>query len=617
MDIKHFFSIAKRWLWLVIAGVIIGAAVGYFVSSRQTPIYEASSKFVILRAPQTTYDYYAYLDNQQLIATYVQLLSTESVLQQASEELGFPVLKGQATARAITDTQFVELTVRHTDPEKAALIANSLIDILIEQNEQLQAIRYIAAEQNLQNRIDETQQQISLLEKQINELSTATVESQLESVQKQILETQSQMTALNAEVAKINPATATAEELTRLAEYQAQLDQLSSVLSLYQQIYTNLVVLKTPAESGTTTATSAQLTQLQTTLNLYQQIYLSSINSLEALRLSRAQNTPNVVQVEKAHPPSVPISPNPVQSATLSAAIGLILTSGIAFLVEYLDDTLKTPDEVKELLNLPVIGLVGELRKKSNNDKFGSYVISNPRSPVAEAFRALRTNLEFAGIDSPLKSILVTSSGETEGKTTVACNLAVILAQGGKKVLLLDTDMRRPNVHTQFNLHNRVGLSDLVRGRLTLEEVVRTIPEVKSMDIITSGSLPPNPAELLASERMRKLLEELKSHYDVIVMDSPPLVVSDSQILSTRVEGVLYVIIPGFTRIDSARRPLEELERINAHILGVVMNRIPQNRSYYYGGHDYYSPYSARDKYRHSYGSEENIDLAFTEQKGT
>jgi len=125
MDIKHFFNIAKRWLWLVIAGVIIGAAVGYFVSSRQTPIYEASSKFVILRAPQTTYDYYAYLDNQQLISTYVQLLSTESVLQKASDELGFPIYKGQATASPITDTQFVVLTVRHTEPEKAALIAKN------------------------------------------------------------------------------------------------------------------------------------------------------------------------------------------------------------------------------------------------------------------------------------------------------------------------------------------------------------------------------------------------------------------------------------------------------------------------------------------------------------
>jgi capsular exopolysaccharide synthesis family protein len=182
-------------------------------------------------------------------------------------------------------------------------------------------------------------------------------------------------------------------------------------------------------------------------------------------------------------------------------------------------------------------------------------------------------------------------------------------------VLLMDTDMRRPNVHVQFNLHNRIGLSDLVRGKLSLHEVVRSIPEVKNMDIITSGSLPPNPAELLASERMRNLLDELKKSYDVIVLDSPPLVVSDSQILSTRVEGVLYVIIPGSTRIEAAKRPLEELERINAHILGVVMNRIPRNRDYYYGGYNYYSPYSSRDKYRHSYGSEESLEVALTEQK--
>jgi len=203
----------------------------------------------------------------------------------------------------------------------------------------------------------------------------------------------------------------------------------------------------------------------------------------------------------------------------------------------------------------------------------------------------------------------VTSAGESEGKTTVATNLAIVLAQSGKRVLLMDSDMRRPNVHSQFGIHNRVGLSDLVRGRLTLEDVVRVLPEVNNLDIITSGGLPPNPAELLVSERMRNIIEEMKSIYDVIILDSPPMLVSDAQILSTRIDGVIYVIVPGNTHSVAAKRPLEELQRINANLLGVVMNRIPRNRDYYYGGYNYYSPYRKHDSYHQDSFLEESAEV--------
>jgi len=607
MAIKQFLLAAKRWVWLLLLGTILGAVGGYLFSSRQTPIYQASTRFVVLRAAQTTYDYFSYLDSQQLISTYAQLLSTESLLAQASQELGFPVRKGQATAAQIDDTQFVQLTVKDTDPERAALIANGLVKVLIDQNEQLQSVRYISAEQNLQNRIDEAQQQISVLQTQISEISSATVETQLQSVQTQIEDLQDQITTLNTEIAKIDSEHASDEEIARLSDYQAQLDQLTPVLSLYQQIYTNLVVLKTPAQSETSTST--QLSQLRTTLELYQQIYISSIGSLETLRLTRAQNTPNVVQVEAAIAPANPISPKPMQTALLAGGIGLLVTAGFGFLVEFLDDTIKTPDEVKEILELPVIGLIGELRKKSKDEKLGNYVAFHPRSPVSEAFRALRTNLEYSSVDEPLRSILVTSAGESEGKTTVATNLAIVLAQSGKRVLLMDSDMRRPNVHAQFSIHNRVGLSDLVRGKLTLEDVVRVLPEVNNLDIITSGGLPPNPAELLGSERMRNIIEEMKSIYDVIILDSPPMLVSDAQILSTRIDGVIYVIVPGNTHSVAAKRPLEELQRINANLLGVVMNRIPRNRDYYYGGYNYYSPYRKHDSYHQDSFLEESAEV--------
>jgi succinoglycan biosynthesis transport protein ExoP len=602
MDIRQIISIIKRWIWLMVTGTLVAGMVGFFVSNAETPLYQASTRFIVLRAAQTTsYDYYSYLDSQQLITTYAQLLTSNSLLEETSDLLGYQVQAGLAKAEQIGETQFVKLTVTHPNSEKAATIANTLVTVLINQNAKLQSIRYVNAEQNLQNRLDETQKQIESLQSQIDTLSTATVQDQLTTVQSNIDDLQSQVSELETQISSLSVSAVTEEQKIALSEKQANLNQIKPILALYQQIYTNLVVLGKPQESGG--ATSAQLDQLTTTLNLYQQIYISSISSMEALRLSQAQNTPTVVQVEPATVPGSPISPKPLQTGLLYAAVGLVATAGIAFLIEYLDDTIKTPDDVKNTLGLPVVGLVAELMgnyQGKNALKSGVFVADQPRSPVSEAFRALRTNLEFSSVDSPIKTILVTSSGEGEGKTTIASNLAIILSQGGKKVLLLDADLRRPNVHKQFSIPNRVGLSDLIRGRLDVGDVVQVPENNKKLSIITSGSLPPNPAELLGSSRMGAILDSLKNQFDVIVVDTPPMLVSDAQILSSRVDGMLFVIRPGKTHIDVAKSPLEELKRIGARVIGVVLNRIPRNRGYYYGGYRYYSPYYSSNGYHYT-----------------
>ena len=152
MDIKQLFSTFKRWLWLVVLGTIVGGSLGYYLSNRQTPIYQAQAKFVILPSAQTTYDYYSYLNSINIISTYTQLLTSEDLLYEASNKLGFPVMKGQATASQVGDTKFVVLTVKDTDPFKAAMIANGLVDILIEQNVKLQTVQFESAERNLQDR---------------------------------------------------------------------------------------------------------------------------------------------------------------------------------------------------------------------------------------------------------------------------------------------------------------------------------------------------------------------------------------------------------------------------------------------------------------------------------
>jgi polysaccharide biosynthesis transport protein len=621
MDLKGIIRIFKRWVWLLVLGAVIAGGTAYYVSSRETPMYQASTRFVVLRAATTGYDYYSYIDYQQLISTYSQLLSTDALLDQASQELGYSAYGIKANASQIADTQFVLLTVIHHDPVKAAEIANVLVEVLSEQNEQLQSVRYETTERNLQTRVDQALEQIELLQSQINEISSTSVQEQLtqvegeiEKLQAQIIDFESQIDSLESNIAAFDPTFATEDQIAqneqeraRLAELRANYNQIEPVLGLYQQIYTNLTVLGRTSDSSSTS--SVELSQLQTNLNLYQQIYVNSISSLEALNLTRAQNAPNVIQVEPARTPQTPISPRPLQSMMLYGAVGLLAMAGIAFLVEYLDDTIKTPDEVKEVLGLPVIGLIadmnGSLAKRKDTNK-GVFVANQPRSPISEAFRSMRTSLEFCSVDKPLQVLIVTSSGAEEGKTTVATNLAVILAKGNKNVLLLDADMRRPNVHNHLNISNRIGLSHLIRSRSTLEEVIQVSTEVPNLSVITSGSLPPNPAELLASEKMKSILAELKSQFDMIIIDTPPALVTDAQILATRADGVIYVLRPGKTRVIAAQTPLEEFERIGANMIGVVMNRIPRNREYYYGGYDYYAPGSSSQGSGKLYVSDDN-----------
>lgn len=408
---------------------------------------------------------------------------------------------------------------------------------------------------------------------------------------------QSQINTIELDMSEVDPYSTSEVDQARLANDQAKIDELDPILALYQQIYTQLVVLGKTTDTGE--ASSVDLDRLKTTLQLYQQIYISSINSLETLRLSKAQSTPTVMQVETAAKPTTPISPKPVQSALLAAAIGLLATAGFIFLVEFLDDTLKTPDDIKDVLETPVIGFIGELKHnpKQDEESLGVFVAKNPRSPVAEAFRSLRTNLEYSSVDDPARTLLVTSSGESEGKSTVAANLAIVEAQSGKKVIIIDADMRRPKVHVQFNKSNRKGLSDVVTGKLRIEDVVKTYDQVENLSIITCGTIPPNPSELLGSDRMSQTLKELEEQFDLIIIDTPPMIVSDAQILSGKVDGVIFVVIPGQTRAIAALRPIEELRRIGSHVMGIVANKIPRNRDYYYGGYNYYSPYSSHYYY--------------------
>ncbi|MFP7479740.1 CpsD/CapB family tyrosine-protein kinase [Terribacillus saccharophilus] len=226
-------------------------------------------------------------------------------------------------------------------------------------------------------------------------------------------------------------------------------------------------------------------------------------------------------------------------------------------------------------------------RKKQFKTNVRSLITKqNPKSPISEQFRTLRTNIEFASVDEKIHSMLITSSGPSEGKSSVTANLAIVFAQQGKKVILIDADLRKPTTHYTFKMDNRTGLSTVLIGEKTLEEAAQQT-DIPNLDLLTCGPIPPNPSELLGSNAMKRLLELAEETYDMVVIDTPPvLAVTDAQILANICDGSIIVVRSEQTEYDSILKAKELIEPAQAKLLGVVLNDVAQKHSntyYYYG----------------------------------
>ncbi len=298
--------------------------------------------------------------------------------------------------------------------------------------------------------------------------------------------------------------------------------------------------------------------------------------------------------VEEAAIPTRPFSPNVRMNVITASAIGFVLALGGAFLIEYLDDSVKSPEDVERITKLPTIGGIARIEGEDYSEKL--VTANTPMLPISEAFRVLRTNLQFSFVDEPPNSISVTSPGPTEGKSITLANLAVVIAQSGRKVIIVDTDLRRPVQHRIFNLPNRHGLSDVVvDAKVSVSEQVQET-SIENLYLLSSGALPPNPAELIGSSRMKAIIGDLESDFDLAIFDSPPvLVVADAVILSSNMDGVIIISDVGRTRSAELKRSVEELQRGRANVVGVVLNRVSSRASGYYYNHYYYYHYYGED----------------------
>ncbi len=343
-------------------------------------------------------------------------------------------------------------------------------------------------------------------------------------------------------------------------------------------------VIAKASSAGQIQDARSQQTAIQTQLSDWQATYAQLVSTLQ----QGASTSLSVVEPAMTPQPS---SPRTLLYVAMAAEIGLALAVGVALLLEVIDDSFKTSDDVRRVLNLTSWGNIPHIEGHDHSDRL--VMLQSPRSPTAEAFRRLRVNLQSSVQARPLRTLLLTSPSPEEGKSLIAANLAVTLAQSGKRVILVGADLRRPTQHQIFELDNQAGLSTvLTDDHVSLDDVLQTAP-TENLGVLTSGPLPEAPNELLGTKRMSELIEHLQQRADVVIFDSPPvMVVGDAAILVPHMDGTLLVIDSGRTRPATARRSKEALELAKAHLAGVVLNQLSARIGGYY---DYY----AEDGQRH------------------
>ncbi len=363
---------------------------------------------------------------------------------------------------------------------------------------------------------------------------------------------------------------------------------------------------KQKQEANKLNESAIEYSLLKRDLDTNRQLYEGLLEKLKEAGVSAGLRSNNFRIVDVARVPTAPVEPNIPRNLAFAFMLGLTSGVGLAFLLEGLDSTVRTTEQAQMISGLPPLGMIplgSRTAREGANPKRLVIATSKeavelitqvrPQSQMAESYRALRTSLLLSNLGAPPKVIMVTSALPQEGKTTTSINCAVVLAQKGIRVLLIDADLRRPSIHKTLGMGPRSGLSNVLTGSATLQQAITRSPTLPNLDVLPAGTPPPNPAELLASSNMRDVLQELRGQYDHIVVDTPPtLSVTDAVVLSPRADAIVLVIRSGQTTKQALRRSRDILMQVNAKVSGVLLNAVDLSSPDYYYYYEYQGKYA-------------------------
>jgi polysaccharide biosynthesis transport protein len=577
--------------------------------------------------------------------------SADETLEQSHVLDGF--LENLAIA-PIRNSRLVDLKYRLSDAEMATRIINAIARNYIEQNLEYKFLASKEANDWLGERLAEQRQQVEKAEtalqryreqndaisledrenivvQKLADLNAAVTQAKTERFQKQSLSNQLQSLAKNGGSLDTFPAILSnsyiQQQKAELAQLQSQQSQLSeklgekhpdivkvrltiqlaqskldgeiakvvqSVRNEYQSALAKENSLiealnQQKAEALTMNRKAIDYSVLDRDVQSNKQIYESLLQRAKETGVSSELKTSNIRVVDEAERPRVPASPHKLLNLSLALFGGAFLAVGLAFFFEYVDSRIKTPDEITHYLGLPSLGMVPALDPKTWQG--GDPLISSGVPPgFAEAIRSIRTNILFSSTEEGVRTLVVTSTGPGEGKTMIATNLAIGFAQAGQRVLLIDADMRRPRVHEMFRQKQEPGLSNLMVGHAPPSACIRK-SSVAGLWLLTAGRTPPNPAELLGSQRFKDFIGSLGEHFDSVIIDSPPaMAVTDAAIAASTAGGIVFVIGAEMTSRQAAKAAIQQLENAQRCFLGAVLNRVELERNAYY-----YSSYYRRE----------------------
>jgi capsular exopolysaccharide synthesis family protein len=582
---------------------------------------------------------------------------------------------GNLVVEPVPQTNLVVIRYNHTDPAMAQKVADTLADVFIKNNERRQESGTSKASSDLAQEIAKYQEQVSKkqaavfnyaksYELPLTDAPSSNLRQQrVATYSAQLLEAENKKRSLQAEydAAKnaSDPLAITEvqkdQRIITLRQRISELKDKDSALQLkytkewpeVQQIEAQIKSLedelkKAPVEvmasmKARADSAAVQLSGLQKaytqesgltaqqTKNIIElasmradlasdQQYLNTLyqKRRELQAVSGTGGGTNVSVSNYSRLPHAPVGPQRMQTILIALVLSLVAGIGLAFLLDFLDDTIKSTDDISRYINLPSLALIPAARSEKPRLRGGAAtgpapdttalaMVKDVRSPIAESYRHLRTSLLLSSAGTPPRTILVTSSQPSEGKTTTAINTSFILAQTGAEVLIIDCDLRRPRLHAHFNLPNARGLTNALSGEAgDIDNLIQACEQAPNLKVLTSGPMPPNPAELLGSEEMRKLLKHLSAKFTHVIVDSPPAIsFTDASILSTFVDGVILVVHSGHSSRAVVRRAKQQLLDIGANIFGVVLNnvKIESKSNYYYSGYytGYYDYYSSAD----------------------
>lgn len=558
----------------------------------------------------------------------------------------------------IKNSKIVSLSFMSTNPDFAVLVANSVARAYIEEIMEMrmsssrysiewmtkkaeeEKVKLEKSERALQdymraNNIVTLQDKVALTPEKLSELNTQLVRAEtrrkeleslysavtklsgnmrdaemipaiasdptVQSLRNQILKAEQNTEELSKKFGKKHPAMIKAEEELKVLKQKRDQEirrVIGSIKTEYELAKSNESSLRrmfsgTKAEALDLNEKFIQYGVLSREVDTNRQLYDALIKRMKEQSVTEEIQTVNVWVVEKAEKPASPVKPRKSLNILLGIIVGLFGGIGLAFFIEYLDNTIKSPEDVETRLGLPVLGVVPLLESKDENIE--EIILKEPQSIYAESYKTIRTAILLSSATRPPQNIQVTSMGPNEGKTVTSVNLAITIARSGYSVLLVDSDLRKPRIHTIFRLNNLSGLSTYLAGATADIETVFKQP-LTNLTVIPSGPIPPNPSELLGSNRANELIRLLNERFDLLIWDSPPLMsVTDSLILSKILDGTIIVAKAGKTTYEIVDRGLKLMKgrRDNdseTRILGIVINELDLKKSdqYYYQYYNYY-----------------------------